>query len=271
MPLPAWILDLLACPVCLEPLAPSQTCGCAPGWDLAAAVPDLLSAEAPLGDAYDRMADHADRRMENEPSRFTKIDLALLQATRGRTLDLGCGTGRMLGGLEAHSDQVVGVDLSRESLARARTRGHIVLRADALRLPFRHRSFHTVVAGFGTFAHLPIKAAAQEAARVLVPGGTLAFHNFGAKALASAQVLAGVVRLRRPRRTDTFHTDAIRRWRDVEAALRGAGFGVIEIDGRLHVPGVARLTDRRVQTRRPALMPWCWDVVVVARLGGVSG
>jgi SAM-dependent methyltransferase len=271
VPLPAWLVDLLACPVCLEPIVPSEPCGCVRTWDLDAAVPDLLCADAPLGDAYDRMADHADQRMENEPARFTKIDQALLDAARGRTLDLGCGTGRMLGGLEARSEQVVGIDLSRESLTRARRRGFTVLRADALRLPFRHRSFHSVVAGFGTFAHLPIQAAAQEVARVLVPGGTLAFHNFGARALAAAQVLAGVVRLRRPRRTATFHTDAIRRWRDVEAALHGAGFGAIEVVGRLHLPGLARLTERRVRTHRAALMPWCWDVVVVARLDAVSG
>jgi len=209
--------------------------------------------------------------MEHEAGRFIEIDRALLDAVRGPTLDLGCGTGRMLGPLGARCDQVVGVDLSRESLARAAQRGFTVLRADALRLPFRAGGFQTVVAGFGTFAHLPVSAAAQEAARVLAPGGTLAFHNFGAWALASAQILAGLVRLRRPRRTTSFHTDAIRRWADVEAALRGAGFDGIRVEGRVHVPGLARLTDRRVWTRQAALMPWCWDVVVVARKGGVSG
>ncbi len=270
-PIPSWLPPLLACPVCLAPLAAGAACGCLRSLDLAAPVPDLLCGEAPLGDAYDRMADIADRRAETEPDRFTSIDRALLDATRGRTLELGCGTGRLLGGLVARTEELVGVDLSRESLQRARARGFTVLRADALRLPFAPRSFHTVVAGFGTFAHLPIAAAAREAARVLRPGGILAFHNFGARALASAQVLAGVVRLRRPRRTTRFHTDAIRRWRDVQAALDAAGLQVTDIDGRVHVPGLARLTDRRVRTRRPALLPWCWDVVVVARRDGVSG
>lgn len=266
-PIPSWLTPLLACPICLSPLAAGVACGCGRSWDLAASVPDLLCGDAPLGEAYDHMADIADRRGQDEPARFTPIDRALLDAARGRTLELGCGTGRLLGGLAARTEELVGVDLSRESLQRARARGFTVLRADALRLPFAPRSFHTVVAGFGTFAHLPIDVAAREAARVLKPGGILAFHNFGARALASAQVLAGVVRLRRPRRTTGFHTDAIRRWRDVQVALDEAGLRVTEIDGRLHVPGLARITDRRVRIRRPGLLPWCWDVVVVAQKG----
>ncbi|MFH1531241.1 MAG: class I SAM-dependent methyltransferase [Pseudomonadota bacterium] len=263
--LPAWLLDILACPVCHASLPSSGDCPCGQRFDLSATVPDLLIGDFPLGDAYDRMADTAARRAREEPERFTHIDHALLRAARGRTLDLGCGVGRMLGALEARAEHVVGVDLSGESLARARARGFTVVRADALRLPFRSGSFNAVVSGFGTFAHLPLRDAAREVARVLAPGGIFAFHNFGAKALVAAQVLAGLVRLRRPRLTTGFHTEAIRRWRDVEAALAAAGLRVIEAVGRLHVPGLARLSGRRLYTRRRFLLPWCWDVVIVAQ------
>ena len=30
-------------------------------------------------------------------------------------------------------------------------------------------------------------------------------------------------------------------------------------------PGLTRLTDRRIRTSRPALLPWSWDVVVVSK------
>ena len=265
--LPAWLLEILTCPDCIAPLPPTGTCVCGERWDLGADVPDFLHDATPLGDAYDRMADNADDRAQGEPERFTRIDGALLEAARGRTLDLGCGVGRMLGGLESRSEQVVGVDLSNESLIRAHGRGFTVLRADALHLPFRTGSFHAVVSGFGTFAHLPIEDAAQEISRVLVPGGLMAFHNFGRQALVSAQVIAGLVRLRRPRLTTGFHTNAMRRWRDVEAALSTAGLRVTRAEGRLHLPGLARLTSRRLHTRRRSLFPWCWDVVVVAQKG----
>ena len=116
-----------------------------------------------------------------------------------------------------------------------------------------------------TFFGIELDAAAREVARVLYPGGTLAFHNFGGRALILAQILGGLVRLRRPRLTTGFHTDAIHRWRDVEAALAAAGLRVTEVEGRVHVPGLTRLTDRCIRTRGPALLPWSWDVVVVSK------
>ncbi len=265
--LPPWLLEILACPDCIAPLPPTGTCVCGEHWDLGADVPDFLHDAMPLGAAYDRMADNAEERAQEEPERFTRIDRALLEVAGGRTLDLGCGVGRMLDELESRSEHVVGVDISTESLARAHGRGFTVLRADALHLPFRTGSFHAVVSGFGTFAHLPIEDAAWEVSRVLAPGGQVAFHNFGRLALVSAQVIAGLVRLRRPRLTTAFHTDAIRRWRDVETALSTAGLHVVQAEGRLHLPGLARLTSRRLYTRRRSLFPWCWDVVVVAQKG----
>jgi len=263
--LPSWVLSVLACPACRLPLPATGTCRCGRHWGLDAEVPDLLGMDSPLGAAYDVMADSSECRGREEPERFTDIDRALLDVARGRTLDLGCGPGRMLGALESRCQEVLGVDLSRECLARARRKGHAVLRADALRLPFRDWSFHTVVAGFGTFAHLPLAPAAAEASRVLVPGGHLAFHNFGREALRGAALLAGLVRLRRPRSTGAFHSDPLGSWRDVEAALAGAGLQVLDAEGRLHVPGLARLTDRRIRVRARSLLPWSWDVVVVAR------
>jgi ubiquinone/menaquinone biosynthesis C-methylase UbiE len=93
---------------------------------------------------------------------------------RGRTLELGCGTGRNLPLLGAAAT-VVGVDPARESLHRARRRAPgvalVVARAEAL--PFRAGAFDTVVSSL-VFCSVDDPAAAlAEVRRVLRPGGRL--------------------------------------------------------------------------------------------------
>lgn len=58
-------------------------------------------------------------------------DRALLLARcRGRTIDLGCGPGRMVEGLAALEVPTMGVDLSPEAIRQARLRGVLALRRD---------------------------------------------------------------------------------------------------------------------------------------------
>ena len=63
---------------------------------------------------------------------------------RGRVLDLGCGTGRLLD--RNDSGRVVGLDLSIEMLRLAHQKSPSVLRADGHHLPFASASFDAVVA-----------------------------------------------------------------------------------------------------------------------------
>jgi ubiquinone/menaquinone biosynthesis C-methylase UbiE len=98
----------------------------------------------------------------------------LAGGARGRTLDLGCGTGRNLpllpGGVRA-----VGVDPCPQSLARARRRspGALLVRARAEALPFRDGAFDTVVSGFVLCSVADPAASLGEVRRVLAPGGAL--------------------------------------------------------------------------------------------------
>lgn len=108
----------------------------------------------------------------------------LLSRARGRVLELGVGTGASLGFYGRGVEEVVGIDLHRGVLARARARvsrlrragqAHRVRleRADAQRLPYDDASFDTVVA-FLTLCSVPdADAAAREIRRVLKPGGLL--------------------------------------------------------------------------------------------------
>jgi dolichol-phosphate mannosyltransferase len=87
-----------------------------------------------------------------------------------RTLDVGCGSSRLLGTLPEGS---VGVDLSRAKLRRSRRFGRSLVQADAVGLPFRQASFDAVVASQVVERVPPGGHALKEMARVLRPGGRL--------------------------------------------------------------------------------------------------
>ncbi len=98
---------------------------------------------------------------------------------RGRVLDVGVGTGFTTG----HLGDAVGIDLSREMLARATYRGSL-LRADFGRPPFRDASFDTVVLA-GSFYYLPDPQAGMAVvARLLRTGGRVVILSPATRALA---------------------------------------------------------------------------------------
>ena len=101
---------------------------------------------------YDRWAGFYD---DNDPS--TALDepflLKHLSPFAGcRILDLGCGTGRYLRQLTTSACRIVGVDLSRNMLARARQqlgsrRDVCLVQASANCLPFQSASFDRIMSG----------------------------------------------------------------------------------------------------------------------------
>jgi GMP synthase-like glutamine amidotransferase/SAM-dependent methyltransferase len=102
-------------------------------------------------------------------------------------LDVGCGTGRALPALAgAGAGLVIGVDVTPEMLAVARTRAATLVVGDAARLPLAGASVDAVFAA-GLVTHLadPV-AGLRELARVTRPGGRLAvFHPIARTALAA--------------------------------------------------------------------------------------
>ena len=105
--------------------------------------------------------------------------LQIVPPPSGRTLDLGCGEGRLARDLAASGHDVVGVDASPTMLDAAREAApqmelHL---ADAASLPFADSSFGLVIAFMSLQDIDDLGGAIRESARVLAPGGRLCVAN----------------------------------------------------------------------------------------------
>jgi SAM-dependent methyltransferase len=128
--------------------------------------------------------------------------LELVPAPEGRTLDIGCGEGRLARDLAALGHGVTAVDASPTMLAAAREAApemelHL---ADAAKLPFADSSFGLAIA-FMSFQDVDdLHGAIRETARVLAPGARLCLAivhplnsagSFESRSAASPFVIAG--------------------------------------------------------------------------------
>ena len=99
----------------------------------------------------------------------------IVPSPRRRTLEMGCGEGRVARDLAARKHRVTGIDSSPTLLSYAREAdpdGTYEL-ADAASLPFADASFDLVVAYNSLMDFSDMPGAVREAARVLEPGGRL--------------------------------------------------------------------------------------------------
>ncbi len=141
----------------------------------------MRSGPVDVGRSFDVGAEEYDARFAEDPLtalRLRTIERPLYEAAsrKGKVLDLGCGTGRVLAEIGARVR--VGVDVSRGLLLEARRRGLVVVRGDAHALPFAAGAFDAVVSGNGVFAYLDTPRALSECARILAPGGLLVLHQY---------------------------------------------------------------------------------------------
>ena len=151
-----------------------------------------------------------------------------LARAEGRTLDIGCGTGRNLP-LFSSSGNVVGLDPAEDALLRARRRrpGTPLVRASAEALPFGDACFDTIVSGLVLCSVPNVPNALHEMKRVISSGGQLRAMEHVRAAPASLTA----------RMQDTFQpfwtwlTGGCRPNRDTEAAVIAAGW-TIEAEGR---------------------------------------
>lgn len=108
-----------------------------------------------------------------------ELDIIRPLARDGKVLEVGCGTGLIMKGLESTASSMVGLDISPGMLEEARARGFEVVEGSAEDLPFEDESFDLVYS-FKVLAHVKgIQLAMLEMSRVLRPGGYLVaeFYN----------------------------------------------------------------------------------------------
>ncbi|MCS7221174.1 MAG: class I SAM-dependent methyltransferase [Anaerolineae bacterium] len=138
--------------------------------------------DAPISDQqafFDQAAATWDELETDEVrSRLAEIVTSLGILAGAMILDVGCGTGVLFPLLTASAREqghVVGLDISREMLRRAATKGYPVflVQGDAHRPPLRQATFDWVICN-AVLPHFNDKEAALTAlGRCLVPGGVL--------------------------------------------------------------------------------------------------
>jgi ubiquinone/menaquinone biosynthesis C-methylase UbiE len=134
-----------------------------------------------------------------------------------RVLEIGCGTGLILGRVAERARSACGVDLSPGMLRAARSRGLQVALGSATQLPFADASFD-LVCSFKVLAHVPdIRGALAEVARVTRPGGSMVLEFYNPWSL---RYLAKRIAGPQPISDGRTEADVFTRW-DSPRAIRG--------------------------------------------------
>lgn len=134
----------------------------------------MLARKIELRRLYDETAGAYDKRYEEIQGK--KYQLVLGSVSKSdKILDLGCGTGMLLGELAKRCRLAVGVDSSQGMLGVAKRRGSdfFLVCADADHLPFHTSCFDTVVS-VTLLQNMPAPPTTlKEIARVLRSGGRM--------------------------------------------------------------------------------------------------
>jgi ubiquinone/menaquinone biosynthesis C-methylase UbiE len=127
---------------------------------------------------YDAMAAQYDRRFVSPRPGAKGEALRRLAApmAEAHVLEVGCGTGHWLAGLDARGHTLYGLDPSAGMLRQAQQKGPNLnlVRGDARQLPFASTSFHLVFCVNAIHHFDQPRPFVSEAYRVLQPGGVLA-------------------------------------------------------------------------------------------------
>ncbi|WP_331234035.1 class I SAM-dependent methyltransferase [Natronorarus salvus] len=209
---------------------------------------DQFGFELSVQSHIDRMGDGKLFRSE------TRAINKYFTQTHARTLDIGCGTGRVTKALEERGFDVIGVDISDEMVHAARSHHPEIpfLASDAAHLPFPDDHFDYVMFSFNGIDYLipqsRRKQALSEIHRVLRPSGTFTFSSHNSLATVRKWSYLKDVYLRPKNRTrwfnpykfrtseigelETYFTTPLRQRRE----LKNLDFELVDVVGSFSVP-----------------------------------
>jgi demethylmenaquinone methyltransferase/2-methoxy-6-polyprenyl-1,4-benzoquinol methylase len=153
------------------------------GEEKARVVEDMFDRIAPRYDLLNRLLTF---RMDVGWRRAAVNSLRLVGGAR--VLDLACGTGDLCRSLEAAAYRPIGVDFSAGMLAAANTDAPLV-RADAMRLPFRDHALDGLTCGFALRNFVDLAPVLAECARILRPRGRIALVDVSEPTSAPARAV----------------------------------------------------------------------------------
>jgi SAM-dependent methyltransferase len=159
-------------------------------------------------------------------------DHALLGHCMGRTLDIGCGPGRLTAALAARGHQVLGIDVVREAVGQTRDRGVSALCADVFdRLPGEGRWQTALLADGNLGIGGDPEALLARARQLLDPGGRVVVEIDGPGVRRSTEwaILECDDARSRPFLWSTVGTDDIR---EVAMIAGFARVGIHQVGGR---------------------------------------
>ena len=112
-----------------------------------------------------------------------EVEIVERYARGKQVLEVGCGTGLILGRVAEFASDAMGIDLSGGMLAKAASRGLHVAQASATELPIKDGAVD-VAYSFKVLAHIPdIQQAMREMARIVRPGGYVIAEFYNARSL----------------------------------------------------------------------------------------
>jgi ubiquinone/menaquinone biosynthesis C-methylase UbiE len=222
--------------------------------------------------SFDRAAGFYDatRRLSPEVTAAQTAQLRqALRDTRGPTLEIGVGTGRVALPLAAAGQRLVGVDISSAMLATLHDKSPAALplvQADAISLPFRDGSFGAALVAHVLHLVSDWHAVVDELRRVVRPGGVLLVTR-GAQR-SGAGLHAEITRRTRAAARWTMPPGRLDDLAELDEHVRAVGGKATTLPAiPTDYPGTADDALRAIET---GLMSWTWDLTDETRVAAAQ-
>ena len=244
------LFEIICCPTCKGEIEKNNgiliCSSCRSSYYIADGIPDLIPTNLSEQIKSSVMAwsnlgyDYDEHIAKTSSDRLNAIDNPLLaKCNRGQmVLEIGCGTARLRKSVEQTGSHYIGLDPSLKLLKQGIARGEDnLIRGVGEYLPFINHSFDIILGGYCSFRYIQLNNLFSECARVLKPGGALAFTLWNNWSLYLGEILQNILKwqFRIPKFKYELCNDVISPWHEIKR-LNQSGFTVESILSTRKVP-----------------------------------